>query len=266
MRQKFSSILFPILVLSTCLPASASGLSADDLKSAISGLTNAEAQTLSEKGQVTRFFESNGIPRLVPNCSLSTNVNNGYDSVDHTVGVEALFVMKQGDGSHDERMLRWYNVLRSISTMKGIQYYSVTHGRMRVLFRDSYVIDNPTDQNRRPDPLVAKIPKESTLTIKQDDSTFGEALFHLQYRGADDAISMSMVNLSSLYLWFIPVITKKNMILQLVLMPYKGNLLFYGGVEVKTISLFGLQNATRDSFVNRIEALHRWFEDIAGKR
>ena len=95
--------------------------------------------------------------------------------------------------------------------------------------------------------------------VLQDDSTFGQVLFHLHYIGAPDAISMSMSNLSSLYLWFIPVIAPEQMVLQLVLLPYKGHLLFYGGVEVKTISLFGLQNATRDSFVNRIEALQSWF-------
>lgn len=265
MRQKLSSILSIIVLVAIPMQLSAAGLSVDELTHIVPGLTQDEAQQLVKTGQVTHFFEANGMPRLVPSSSLTTSIQKEYQSVDHTVGVETLFVMKPGRGSQDANMLKWYNILRSISTMKGIQYYSVTHGRTRVLFRDSYAIDNLKNQNRLPDPLVGSIPESSDLTIKQDDSTFGEALFHLHYRGAGDAISMSMVNLNTFHLWFIPVINDGNMVLQLVLIPYKGDLLFYGGVEVKTISLFGLQNATRDSFINRIDALQKWFEEQANK-
>ena len=263
MRQKLSSIFWVIVLVA--LPLRVWALSAGDLQSVVPGLTAAEAQQLADTGRVTHFFDSSGQPRLVPTSSLSESVHQEYGTVDHTVGVEALFVMNPGSGGQKAEMLHWYNILRSISTMKGIKYYSVTHGRVRVLFLDSYVIDNTKDQKRLPDPHVTSIPTASDLTIKQDDSTFGEALFHLHYRGASDAISMSMVNLNTFHLWFLPVIGNHHMVLQLVLIPYKGKLLFYGGVEVKTISLFGLQNATRDSFVNRIDALHKWFEDQANQ-
>jgi hypothetical protein len=263
MRQKLSSILWIIVLIALPLRAWTVELSAQDLKSVVPGLTNAEAELLAQKDKVTHFFESKGHPRFVPASSLAAGVRREYRTVDHTIGVEALFIMKPGNDGHNAEMLRWYNILRSVSTMKGIEYYSVTRRRTRVLFRNSYVIDNPEDQRRLPDPLVTSIPASSTLTIKQDDSTFGEALFQLHYTAARDAISLSMVNLNTFHLWFIPVIGDHHMILQLVLVPYKGNLLFYGGVEVKTISLFGLQNATRDSLVNRIDALHKWFEVLA---
>lgn len=266
MRQKLYSILFlPVLALIP-LPLWAAPLHAANLQSVVPGLTDAEAQTLAKTGKVTRFLEAKDHPRLVPTSSLTSNVERAFKTVHQTIGVEALFIMKPGSGPHEQRMLRWYNVLRSISTMKGIKYYSDTHGRVRVLFRDAYVIDNPRDRKRLPDQLVSSIPANSSLTILQDDSTFGKAIFHLHYHGGQDAISMSMVNLNTFFLWFLPVIGRQHMILQLVLMPYEGQLLFYGGVEVKTMSLFGLQNATRHSFVNRIEALHTWFQTVEESR
>lgn len=242
--------------------AQASSITAGQLQRLIPGLTTTEALRLSENNHVTRFFERNADPRYIPDCNLKPSVERAFASIDQTMGVEALYIMKPGKGGPKTRMLRWYNILRSISTMKGIQYYSVRHQRMRVLFRDSYVVNNPRQQHREPDPLVQSIPAESNLTIKQVDSTLGELLSHLHYQATDDAISLSMVNLDPIHLWFIPIIKRRHDLLQLVLVPYKGNLIFYGGVEVETIPLFGLQNASHDPILNRIEALQRWFANL----
>lgn len=266
MQLKLSLILLTIALTTLPAHARAASVSAQELQSLVPGLSAAEAAELAETGRVTRFFEPNAGPRLIPECSLKQSVQQAFSSVDHTIGAEALFIMKPGDGGSGARMLRWYNILRSISTMKGVRYYSVRHKKMRVLFRDSYVVDNPKRQDRLPDPLVSSIPAESDLTIKQNDSTLGEVLFHLHYQGARDAISMSMVNLHTLYYWLIPIIGKHDDLLQLVLVPYKDSLIFYGGVEVKTIPLFGLQDATHESILNRIEALQRWFRDLESKR
>ncbi|HUX21843.1 MAG TPA: hypothetical protein VMW69_11435, partial [Spirochaetia bacterium] len=94
---------------------SATGLTVDDLMQVVPGLTASEAHHLASTDQVTHFFEANGMPRLVPSSSLTSSIENEYQSVDHTVGVEALFIMKPGSGSQDGRMLKWYNILRSIS-------------------------------------------------------------------------------------------------------------------------------------------------------
>lgn len=266
MQQRLSSIL--LIVALTALPvhAHAASLTAQELQAIVPGLTVAEAAQLAEEGHVTRFFKPKADPRLIPDCSLKWSIQQAFAAVDHTVGVEALFIMSPGKGERADRMLRWYNILRSISTMKGIQYYSVRHKKMRVLFRDSFVVNNLKQQTRLPDPLVSTIPAQSDLTIKQIDSTLGKVLFHLHYQGAKDAISLSMVNLDTLHFWLLPIIGKHQDLLQLVLVPYKNHLIFYGGVEVKTIPLFGLEDASHDSILNRVEALQKWFKNLDSER
>ncbi|HUZ17906.1 MAG TPA: DUF6675 family protein, partial [Spirochaetia bacterium] len=130
-----------------------SNLTESDLTSLAPGLTPEQVREVLSTGETTRFFEANQQPLLVPRSALKDSLAKDFQNHDHTVGVEALFVAKADGTAPDDQLLKWYNILRSVSTMKGIQYYSVTHHRTRVLFLDSYVIDNASDQRQLPDPL-----------------------------------------------------------------------------------------------------------------
>jgi len=136
---------------------------------------------------------------------------------------------------------------------------------MRVLFSNSYAVDNAKDKKRIPDPLVTSIPPESSLTIMQDDTRFGTNYYNVRYLGAPDAISMTMTNITTLSLLFIPVISPQDMQLHLVVLPYKGSRLFYGSVVVRVGTMLGLQGIVRDSFHNRINALYGWFKDMTSE-
>jgi len=264
MKKSCCSILVvPLFVL--LFPAAGFSLSLDDLHAVEPGLTQAQAESLLTTGSLTRFFQPHERAALVPNCALAPRIEADMSSVDYSIGVEVLFVTKPGEDANSDPLLGWFNILRSISTLKGVQYYSVLDGKMRVLFSDSYAVDNPTDKKRIPDPLVVSLPPESSITIMQNDTRFGTNYYGVRYLTAPDAISMTMTNITTLSLLFIPVISPQDMQLHLVVLPYKGSRLFYGSVVVRVGTMLGLQGIVRDSFHNRIDALYGWFKSMADK-
>ncbi len=264
MKKSCCSILVALLFV-LLPPAAGFALSLDDLRAAAPGLTDAQAESLLTKGSVTRFFQPHESAELVPDCSLAPTIKADMSSLDYSIGVEVLFIAKPGDESGPDPLLGWYNILRSISTLKGVEYYSVLDGKMRVLFSNSYAVDNATDKKRIADPLVTSLPPESSITIMQDDTRFGTNYYRVRYLAAADAISMTMTNITTLSLLFIPVISPQDMQLHLVVLPYQGSRLFYGSVVVRVGTMLGLQGIVRDSFHNRINALYGWFKSMADK-
>lgn len=258
--MKFNRYSISVAVVLFALAASpVIGLTINELRSVEPQLTNDQAHSLLAKGSITRYFGAHEQPALIPNTSLSTGVKADISSLAYTTGVETLYLSKEGIPSTSKTMLRWYNVLRSISTLKGVKYYDILSGKMKTLFSQSYVVDNLKDKKRVPDPLVSKLPTKSTITIMQHDSRFGSNYYRVRYRAAPDGISMTMTNLTTLSLFFIPVVSPGDMQLHLVVKPWKGHRLFYGSVEVKVATFLGLKGLVRDAFHNRIVALYGWF-------
>lgn len=250
-------VLLPFLFIA---PLQARALSADDLRAILPTITAAEQSELASTNTLTRLIEPNETPDLIPSTSLDRSVREALTSVKYSVGVESVFIAPYshtGDGSH---LLAWYNTLRSVSKLRGVEYYSTLFRKTRVLFRDSYAVDGESTQRPVPDPLVRELPSDDSILIKQDDSTFGVNLFKLRYRAADDSISMSMSNLNSLNLFLVPVVGPGNMVMEIVVLPYKGYRVFYGCVVVRVATFLGFESFIRDSFYYRVKALYSWFD------
>jgi hypothetical protein len=221
-----------------------------------------------ETGEITRFFEADGIPRFLPlvPSDIRDAVLSEMNSLDSNIGVESIFFLKtpgfQRNFSHVNLYhLMIYNKLRSISTLSGLEYFSASRGRMRTLFKEAYVIDDPGSQRMLPDPLVDRIPGKETLFIYQQDMTFGENTSEAVYRFSDPVISLSLKNLTVMRYLLVPFIQEKNMQTHLMVIPRGDYLLFYGYIGVKTIKLLGLEKKKNDSFYNRLKALFTWFKE-----
>lgn len=261
--SRYVIVAVPLLLAFAASPVAS--LTFDQLSAIEPHLTSSQANSLLTKGSITRYFGAHQRPALIPNSSLSPGVKSDVSSLDYTTGVETLYLAKEGGRDKAATMLAWYNVLRSISTLKGVKYYDLLSRRMKTLFFQSYVVDNSKNGKRIPDPLVTKLPAESTITIMQHDSRFGSNYYRVRYLTAPDAISMTMTNLTTLRLLFIPVVSPGGMQLHLIVMPWRGSRLFYGSVEIKAATMLGLKGLVRDAFRNRIVALYGWFSKRASR-
>jgi len=262
MEKRMRMVLLPVVVL---LLGAASGdaLGARDLTAVVPGLTPADLATLAKTGEVTREFGAGESAVLAPECGLTAGLLAQIASFSYTTGVEILSVASRQTGDDAGELLRWYNVLRSVSTLKGLTFYSPVYHHRELLFRDSYAVDNPTDDKRIPDPTVGLLPRDSKITLMQNDATFGPNLYELDYRASSDAIAVTMINLEPLNFLFIPVMGVRDMQIRIIVMPYKDCRIFYGNVVAKATTFFGLGDKVQASALARLQALYDWFTRMA---
>ncbi len=225
------------------------------------GFSAREISDLKTNGEITRFRKEATGRFLVPDGPIGDALSAKLQAINPTLVVEAIFVLplaeRQAKSANLELVV--FNTLRSVSTMKGIEYYSASRKRMRVMFEDAFVVADPESRTPLPDPVERHVLPESLIYVFQNDSSFGKNAYEALYQRHGSTVQVSMKNLSEMYYSIVPLVEPGHLLLDLVVKPAEDHILFYGCIGVKTYGLFGLEKKTHDSFYNRIKALFGWF-------
>jgi hypothetical protein len=222
-----------------------------------------EVNTLVTDGEITNLYSAPDSPRLAP--MYADRIREDLRPIGPRIGVEVLFVVPADDAGIPETP-EIYTTLQSISTMEGIEYYSQSRGYMRTLFHESYVIDDPDERNRIPDPVTTDVPPVDRLFVFQRDSSFGRNVLQLDYRVDGEAVFLTMTNLTRMYYQgIVPAVGPRGLIFHILVMPLGDHLLFYGHAGADAPSLFGIEDRIQMSFYNRIVALYTWYNHQIAK-
>lgn len=234
-------------------------------------LTRKRLDILLNEGEVVRVFTDEKSPVLIPEIKAKEYIMKEVQELDPMIGVEIVLLFKTGDGfaeEQDRELVLLFNILQSISTMKGIEYYSATRKRMRIFYHDAYVINSPEEKIKIDDPVVENnvningnpIPEKSDLFAYLADSSFGKYICHIEYSFDGEAFIMRMKNLTQIWYTVIPLINPSNLRSYIVIIPVGDNILFYGLSCLRTINLFGMAKNRWESLYNRIKAVYDWFQ------
>lgn len=206
---------------------------------------------------------------LAPESPFSQRIRQELTDLDPKVGIEIGIPIPvhssvfEGSRIDPPQMMVLYNILRKVSTMEGIEYYSASRGEMRTFYHESYAIAGPEDNTRIADPTVTSIPRRDTIYVFQRDGSFGENIQRIDFEYNGKEILMSIVNLTTMVYKVVPLVSPENLRTFVVIQPRPDDntIAFYGNLGVRVPGLFGMRNRARDSFYNRIVALHGWFAD-----
>ncbi len=154
--------------------------------------------------------------------------------------------------------VRLYDVMRAVSTMQGIQYYSNSRGRYRTLFKRSHVVAGPDDLAPLPDPVATSVPERSTLHLLQEDSTFGSNLFRAEYRFDGVSVAMRIRNVATMWWHVLPLVRAGNYRSLVLLAPTDRGLLVYAAAAIPAPDLPALRERGQVSLRNRVDAVERW--------
>lgn len=218
------------------------------------------AQTGSS--EETAFYTDQPTFTLAPDTAFTDAIAQEVTALEPRLGIEARFYLSLPKEvvQKEDFELRLYNILRSVSTMEGIEYYSASRERMRTFYDESFAVAGPEGKERVPDPLVSRIPREDRVYVFQRDNSFGRNVQQLDYSYAEGNVLIRMENLTTMfYNGFIPLVADGNLLTYLVLEPQQEGIVFYGHLAVKVGALFGMEDRARSSFYNRIKALYDWF-------
>ena len=219
-------------------------------------------QKLRAGSSVSSSVSSDGTLRLVPAISTQSSISADISALSPTVGVEMLRLVPDLGAQMDtsEGWLKIYNALHAVSTMRGITYYSVSRGRMEVLFSKSYAISSASSPTRIADPLFTEIPADDILYTWQEDKSFGGIPYQESFRFRTDHLVAKIENLSTISFFIFPLATPHNLVSYIVVIPVDKDLLFYGVACLRTSMPIGDRHSREESLSNRLIAMADWLK------
>ncbi len=220
------------------------------------------AQKLRAGASVSSSVSSDGKLRLVPAVSAQAGISADVSALNPTVGVEMLRLVPDLPEQMDtpEGWLKIYNALHAVSTMRGITYYSVSRGRMEVLFSKSYAISSASSATRIEDPVFAAIPEDDILYTWQEDKSFGGIPYQESFRYRTDHLVAKIENLSTISFFIFHLAAPHNLVSYVMVIPVDKDLLFYGVACLRTSMPIGDRHSREESLSNRLIAMADWLK------
>ena len=241
------------------------GLNLEDLI----GAQQANSLIAGEKPVLAQF--DNPLPKLIPQYTVLRELSEAVrKDLAPSVMVEILHLYKKPPEAEktawnatEEAAL--YNEALALSTLAGIQYFSVSRGTMRTFYETSSVIDSLTEKKTLPDPVYSSPQAELTIYARQKDLTFGDNIYRYDYYSVPGALIFIQENLTSFSYGIIPAIGKNKLRSIVAVLDAGDYLLVYAVSMAKAASLPGMKERIGASFANRAEAVIHWFSDQADK-
>ena len=226
-------------------------------------------EKLLAEGTITETPSKNEDFLLLPNHKeLKEKVNTVQGKLNSPVVVETLNLYPKNASKSwsKEEKRALFNGILALSTLEKLEYFSKTKGKMRVLYEKSVSIDNPKDKNELKDTTVVDLPKELTIYAKQKDTTFGENIYQYDYSVGDELLTIVQKNLNSIRYGIIPVADKNKLYSVIAIIDAKEYLLIYAVsmADISSASLF--EKRMKESFMNRSNALMKWFSEKIATR
>lgn len=237
-------------------------------------LTADDYAQLLRDGKIERFsfLEDNTGLRLAPRTPLSKKVQGAWpkDMEKPNFVAEEIYLVKKTDFARPDLTTISYagKILRSFSTLEGIQYYSHSKGKMMTLYEEAYTVVPETNpktgriikvgEARGPDNLSGNADGK-TLYAMLDDNSLGRTVYKVSYEERIDEIWASFVNESALKLGPIKAFSPGNLRMNFVVTDCGDYILAYLTTEASVPSLGILERKIKESFSSRLDAVYGWF-------
>jgi Family of unknown function (DUF6675) len=176
--------------------------------------------------------------------------------------VELLYRMPLPDVAEEDMMLHILQSISEISTLKGIEYWSGSRQAMYPYLSDAYAVEKKRSNKVIDDPVFTSLPKKpQTLSVFQEDTTFGKAWYDVTYTVSDDTIRLSMINSTIIRYKMFPVLRNERLRIEMIIIPGEEELLFYGMAAFRLGETFGIKMRLDQSFDHRMSSLQTWFSN-----
>ena len=220
-------------------------------------------RTLVEQGRVKKsaYRMPTEKPGLNPDLSITKEALLFWIGDDAPFFSESLYLYKkkpavQGLQGSDTQKISI--ILRSLSHLEGLEYYSSSRKKMRTLYEKSYVVASDTNKKRIPDPVEGSADNLSIYAL-QKDLTFGEYIYNYYYRQGSDTVGFFSRNVEAMSYSFFKVLDPDNLRISLIVHDLGDYLLIYSLTRADFIALPGIEGKLNTSFSTRAEAMYNWF-------
>ena len=227
------------------------------------------ARQLLQSGTINQErFDTAALDMIPRYESLERLLNVRRHNLNHNITVESLRLYKkpssEGNWTALERT-ELYNEILALSTLKGLEYFSKSRNRMRLLYETSVVIDGPDTRNPRPDPVYRAPPTELGVYVRQKDLTFGDNIYQFTYYSDESSFIVFQENITKLSYGPVSVVDKNNLRSVVAVFDCGSYLLIYAASLARASILPGMKQRAGESISNRANALLSWFTQKADR-
>ncbi len=199
---------------------------------------------------------------LVPDGSLASKVKERvFGSISSEMGysAEKLYEIKKSEISENPVTIEDISkIMRSISKMEGMLYYSHTRKRWDILYKTAHRIDSLESKNELPDDLEGSADGVEFPVVMEDHS-FGKNYYDTSYLQTKKEVAMFMRNTTTMAYGPIKAVKPGNFKLVVYAVDkgdtYDVYMAMYA--DFNKVSMF--EKKMNNSFLARLEAVFRWF-------
>ena len=232
-------------------------------------LPEAQARQLLQSGAIDQQRFDTAVLNMIPRYqALERLIEANLNSIDPDISVESLRLYKkpsQEEKWTESERTELFNGIVSLSTLKGLEYFSKSRNRMRIFYESSTVIDGPESKNPRPDPAFRTPPPELSVYARQKDLTFGDNIYKYTYYSNESSFIILLENITAMNYGPVTVVGKNKLKSAVGIFDCGPYLLIYTASTAKASILPGMKNRVGESVNNRANALLLWFIQKADK-
>jgi len=150
-------------------------------------------------------------------------------------------------------------VMRSISKMKGMKYYSNTHKKWETLYHQAYVCKSVKDKKKSLPDVTEGSAEGLKLYCFLEDNSFGKSVYTVNYRQNAKEVSFELSNAESWSYALVTALEPKNMVINMVVIDNDDSYIIYMVLQAKHTSVPFLGDKIQKSLASRIDAIFNWF-------
>ncbi len=225
--------------------------------------------TLISKGLVAQYREdgSSGF-NLLPKTVYSSGINQtqvAKEPKNFPYTYEGLYLLSKKDllakgnsGKSTITINDVSRVVRSISKMQGMKYYSTTKKKECVLYEKTYMIAGPNDKTKIEDQNTGNADGQVSYCL-QDDNSFGVNTYKLSYRQNEDTLWCNFSIMDKMGIGPFKAIYPGKMIINILVIDCGDDLLLYLCTDTDSVKFPGIRGQITDSMSSRMDAVYKWF-------
>lgn len=245
-----------LLCLASLGPAWAQSISALVPAARIPALLAGDYPTRVDSGR-------NPALELLPAHPSSVGIRDRLAAEGPNLVVEALFFLPYPAGGpapdREASKLLIYNILRSVGSMEGIEYYSASRETMRLFYERSSLVSGPDGALAVHDEWKTRYPASETVYARQKDLSFGDNLYRMDFSIFADGLLHSVTNLTAMKYGLLTIARPEAVRTRSLILPVNEGWVFYVVTSTNTVMLPGLRSKLESSFGNRARAVFDWF-------
>lgn len=164
----------------------------------------------------------------------------------------------RGEKPVDTSMTAAARILRSISKMQGMKYFSHFQGKETVLYNETYMIAGPNDKTPVPDKNTGNADGQVSYAYQHDNS-FGGCIYKISYYQSDNDIYMILNNMTKMMFGFIKAVDAEQFKANMIVMDCGRQYLVYISTDANCPRIAIIDGQINDAFNSRLDALYEWF-------